>query len=88
MPTIRCAACLARSTIDLLLILKSIADRGALFVSLSERWADTTTAAGRLMLTILGGQAEFERKLIREPELPRAGSAPRTVVLEWAESTS
>lgn len=56
---------LARSTIDLLMILKSIADRGALFVSLSERWADTTTAAGRLMLTILGGLAEFERELIK-----------------------
>jgi DNA invertase Pin-like site-specific DNA recombinase len=56
---------LARSTIDLLMILKSIADRGALFLSLSERWADTTTAAGRLMLTILGGLAEFERELIK-----------------------
>jgi DNA invertase Pin-like site-specific DNA recombinase len=56
---------LARSTIDLLLILKSVADRGALFVSLSEQWADTTTAAGRLMLTILGGLAEFERELIK-----------------------
>lgn len=56
---------LARSTIDLLTILKSIADRGARFVSLSEQWADTTTAAGRLMLTILGGLAEFERELIK-----------------------
>jgi DNA invertase Pin-like site-specific DNA recombinase len=56
---------LARSTIDLLMILKAIADHGALFVSLGERWADTTTAAGRLMLTILGGLAEFERELIK-----------------------
>jgi hypothetical protein len=46
---------LARSTIDLLMILKAVADHEALFVSLAERWADTTTAAGRLMLTILGG---------------------------------
>jgi hypothetical protein len=28
-------------------------------------WADTTTAHGRLILTVLGGLAEFERKLIR-----------------------
>eukprot|EP01035_Chromulina_nebulosa_P015971 gene15971-21163_t len=56
---------LARSTIDLLTILKSIAERGGLFSSLGEQWADTTTAAGRLMLTILGGLAEFERELIK-----------------------
>src|SRR3954462_5549885 len=45
---------LARSTIDLLMILKVIADCKASFQSLTEQWADTTTAAGRLMLTILG----------------------------------
>jgi DNA invertase Pin-like site-specific DNA recombinase len=28
-------------------------------------WADTTTAHGRLMVTILAGLAEFERELIR-----------------------
>jgi len=56
---------LARSTIDLLMILKGIADRNATFQSLGEQWADTTTAAGRLMLTILGGLAEFERELIK-----------------------
>jgi DNA invertase Pin-like site-specific DNA recombinase len=56
---------LARSTIDLLMILKAVADHGALFMSIAERWADTTTAAGRLMLTILGGLAEFERELIK-----------------------
>jgi DNA invertase Pin-like site-specific DNA recombinase len=28
-------------------------------------WADTTTPHGRLMLTVLGGLAEFERELIR-----------------------
>ena len=56
---------LARSTLDLLTILKSIADRKASFLSLTEAWADTTTATGRLMLTILGGLAEFERELIK-----------------------
>jgi DNA invertase Pin-like site-specific DNA recombinase len=55
---------LARSTVDLLTIIKSIADKGCLFKSIADPWADTTTAAGKLMLTILGGLAEFERSLI------------------------
>jgi DNA invertase Pin-like site-specific DNA recombinase len=32
---------------------------------LGDTWADTTTSHGRLMLTVLGGLAEFERDLIR-----------------------
>lgn len=55
---------LARSTRDLLNVLANIADRGAAFRSLGDPWADTTTAHGRLMLTVLGGLAEFERELI------------------------
>ncbi len=56
---------LARSTRDLLNILAQIAERGAGFRSLRDVWAETTTANGRLMLTVLGGLAEFERELIR-----------------------
>jgi DNA invertase Pin-like site-specific DNA recombinase len=56
---------LARSTRDLLNTLAAIADRKAGFRSLGDTWADTTTAHGRLMLTVLGGLAEFERDLIR-----------------------
>jgi DNA invertase Pin-like site-specific DNA recombinase len=56
---------LARSTRDLLNTLAAITDRKAGFRSLSDTWADTTTAHGRLMLTVLGGLAEFERELIR-----------------------
>jgi DNA invertase Pin-like site-specific DNA recombinase len=56
---------LARSTRDLLNVLATIADKGAGFKSLADTWADTTTAHGRLMLTVLGGLAEFERELIR-----------------------
>jgi DNA invertase Pin-like site-specific DNA recombinase len=33
--------------------------------SLGDAWADTTTSRGSLMLTVLGGLAEFERDLIR-----------------------
>lgn len=56
---------LARSTLDLLHTLKAVADKGAGFRSLADVWADTTTAHGRLMLTVLGGLAEFERELIK-----------------------
>ena len=56
---------LARSTRDLLNILAQIAAKGAGFRSLSDAWADTTTAHGRLMLAVLGGLAEFERELIK-----------------------
>ena len=57
---------LARSTRDLLNILAMITERGAAFRSLRDTWADTTTAHGRLMLTVLGGLDEFERELIKE----------------------
>jgi DNA invertase Pin-like site-specific DNA recombinase len=55
---------LARSTRDLLNVLALIADFGATFKSLTDTWADTTTPHGRLMVTVLGGLAEFERHLI------------------------
>jgi DNA invertase Pin-like site-specific DNA recombinase len=56
---------LARSTRDLLNTLAAITSKKAGFRSLGDAWADTTTAHGRLMLTVLGGLAEFERDLIR-----------------------
>ena len=56
---------LARSTRDLLNILDAVGKAGATFKSLADGWADTTTPHGRLILTVLGGLAEFERELIR-----------------------
>ena len=55
----------SRSTRDLLNVLAAVADKDAGFKSLRDSWADTTTPHGRLMLTVLGGLAEFERELIR-----------------------
>jgi DNA invertase Pin-like site-specific DNA recombinase len=55
---------LARSTRDLLNILDRIGKANATFRSLHDAWADTTTPHGRLILTVLGGLAEFERHLI------------------------
>src|SRR5438128_158884 len=56
---------LARSTRDLLNVLATVGEHEAGFRSLRDAWADTTTPHGRLMLTVLGGLAEFERELIR-----------------------
>ena len=56
---------LARSTRDLLNVLAMVSEHRAGFRSLKDTWADTTTPHGRLMLTVLGGLAEFERELIR-----------------------
>src|SRR6202045_3140906 len=44
---------LARST--RVNLLGTIAEEGASFKSLRDTWADTTTAHGRLLLTVLGG---------------------------------
>lgn len=55
---------LARSTRDLLNVLATLTEKGAQFRSVRDTWADTTTPHGRLMLTVLGGLAEFERELI------------------------
>jgi DNA invertase Pin-like site-specific DNA recombinase len=63
---------LGRSLPHLLKILEQIADAGAGFQSLSEA-VDTTTAGGRLIYSVLGAIAEFERALISERT--RAGMA-------------
>ena len=55
---------LARSTRDLLDIAERIQEVGAGLRSLAEPWADTTTPAGRMVLTVFAGIAEFERSLI------------------------
>ena len=57
---------LARSSRDLQNILHELQELACGFVSLGESWCDTTTDVGRLMLTIMGGIAEFERGLIRK----------------------
>lgn len=57
---------LARSTLDMLTIIKDLGDRGIGFRSLAEPWADTTSPAAKLMLTVMAGVAEFERERIRE----------------------
>jgi hypothetical protein len=78
---------LARSTRDLLNTVDAVAKRSATFRSLADAWADTTTAHGRLLLTVLGGLAEFEAAGLRgwhqtrssvEPHDLSTGGSPET----------
>ena len=57
---------LARSTRDLLDLAERIRNCGAGLRSLAEPWADTTSPAGRMVMTVFAGIAEFERSLILE----------------------
>ena len=57
---------LARSTRSLLDVVETISNAGARLQSISGPWADTTTHAGKMIMTIFAGIAEFERDLIRE----------------------
>src|SRR5262245_33495747 len=64
---------LARSTRDLLNVLHEVGENGAAFKSLHDAWADTSTPHGRLMLTVLGGLAEFECSAEAHKAPARAG---------------
>jgi DNA invertase Pin-like site-specific DNA recombinase len=56
---------LSRSLKDLLHLMERIEDKRAGFRSLTEA-VDTTTAAGRMLMQMVGAYAEFERSMIRE----------------------
>ena len=55
---------LARSTAELLRITEVLNEKNAGMQSLDEPWADTTTPAGKMIMTVFGGIAKFERSLI------------------------
>ena len=55
---------LARNTRDLLDIAERLQSTDVGLKSLAEPWADTTSPAGKMLLTILAGVAEFERGLL------------------------
>ncbi|WP_375255044.1 recombinase family protein, partial [Yoonia sp.] len=52
------------STSELLRIAEVISEKNAGLQSLDEPWVDTTTPAGKMIMTVFGGIAEFERSLI------------------------
>jgi DNA invertase Pin-like site-specific DNA recombinase len=57
---------LSRNTVDMLSIIGELGDKGVGFKSLAEPWADTTSPAGKLMLTVMSGVAAFERERLKE----------------------
>jgi DNA invertase Pin-like site-specific DNA recombinase len=79
---------LARSTRDLLNTLAQIADKGAGFRSLADAWADTTTAHGRLMLTVLGAGWPSSSANWSEPAPAKAAPAPRRVGRVWGDRSN
>lgn len=56
---------LARSTKDLLAIVEQLSAKGVNVISLKENF-DTTTASGRMMLTVVAAIAQFEREIMLE----------------------
>ncbi|MCP4372462.1 MAG: recombinase family protein, partial [Deltaproteobacteria bacterium] len=57
---------LARSTKHLLEIVERLQEKKTGFYSIGEPWANTTSHAGKMIMTVFAGIAEFERDLIRE----------------------
>lgn len=55
---------ISRSTKDMLSLVEQITDKGCYIKSLNESWLDTGSPSGKLMLTVLGGIAQFERELM------------------------
>ena len=70
---------LARSTRDLLDLAETIDDCGAGLKSLGEPWTNTTTPLRKMVMTVFGGTAEFERALIRD----RAGAGRIAAQEAW-----
>ncbi len=77
---------LGRSTRDLLNTQAAITERKPGFRSLADAWADATTAHGRLMLTVLGGLAEFESEPIRARTGVCFGVRDRCSAQPWGSS--
>lgn len=84
---------LGRSLTDLLSIVSKLGDRGIGFRSLTEAM-DTTSAQGKLLFSIFGALAEYERALIRERVIAgleaarrrgRRGGRPRAINEEKLE---
>ena len=56
---------LGRSLSDLLSIVEYLKDRGAHFLSIQDGF-DTSTASGKMVFSVIGAMAEYERNLIQE----------------------
>ena len=69
---------LGRNTLHILETVKALTDRGVTLVSVTDG-IDSSTAAGRMMIGVLGSLAEYERELTKErTALKRATSRAKT----------
>ena len=75
---------LARSVSGLAQVLEALDAAGVAFRSASEPF-DTSTPAGRMMVQMPGGLAEFERELILERT--KVGLAKKAAKAEWTGGT-
>jgi DNA invertase Pin-like site-specific DNA recombinase len=64
--------------------METLGDEGAKFQSLSEPWANTTIHAGKMIMTVFAGIAEFEKDLIRERTAARRQRRTRARRFIWA----
>lgn len=76
---------LARNTLDMLSIITELGEKGVGFKSLAEPWADTTNAAGKLMLVVMSGVAEFDRDRIRERQAEGIAAAKEKGIYKGAK---
>jgi DNA invertase Pin-like site-specific DNA recombinase len=56
---------LGRNTLHILETVKALTDRGITSISTTDG-IDSSTAAGRMMIGVLGSLAEYERELVKE----------------------
>ena len=56
---------LGRNTLHILETVKAMTDRGVTLISTTDG-IDSSTAAGRMMIGVLGSLAEYERELVKE----------------------
>ena len=56
---------LGRNTLNILETVKALTNRGVTLISTTDG-IDSSTAAGRLMIGVLGSLAEYERELVKE----------------------
>ena len=76
---------LARNTRDLLQLIEDLTEKGIGLVSLKEN-IDTSTATGKLMITMLGAIAEFERANLLERQREGIELAKRKGVYKGRKS--
>lgn len=76
---------LARSTTDLLNLIKVLEEKKVILKSIKEN-LDLSTPQGRLMLTMLGAIAEFEREMIRERQQDGIKTAVKTGITKTGKA--